>query len=179
MKTFRRLYLAIDIPKYLQKTIMDWENPWKEKIPANWLTGENLHITLLPPWEEENVENILERFTNLSLSIKPFKIHFTDITYGAHPDTPKVIWVKGETPKEIGELKNKLLKHFPESKEKQSIFIPHITLARFSKIDYESFKVKEIHEKVHWNMKVSSIVIMETLPQNIPGKYKILARKTL
>ena len=175
---YRRIYIAIDIPKNLQKTIMNWENTWKEKIPANWLTGENLHVTLLPPWEEENVENILERFKNLSFNIKPFEIHFTDITYGVYPDTPKVIWVKGDIPKEIEEFKDKLSEHFPESKEKQNTFIPHITLARFSKTDYESFVIKELHEKVHWNMKVSSIVIMETLPQNIPGKYKILARKT-
>lgn len=59
-----RLFIAITLSEELQKEILAWEVLWQKRLDSRirWLAGKNLHLTLVPPWYEENVGETVRVF---------------------------------------------------------------------------------------------------------------------
>ena len=151
---------------------MKWEkNYWN--LPVRWLKGKNLHITLIPPWEEENIEKIKVALKMIKGNVGPFEIVFEKVEFGPHFDKPRLIWAEGQPPKEIIDLKNKLEKTLGVRGDTRP-FQLHLTLARFRPETFSSFPVKQLREEVYWLEQVTSIVLMEShlLPKG--SDYEVL-----
>jgi len=160
-----RIFIAIGIPKTLQLKISEWRGNFSRKrsFPTlRWLSPENLHITLIPPWYEDErglqkIKEHLEKFTFRG----PFKISFHKISYGPDPKRPRLIWLEGRTPKQIVELKTELEKILSQKSEARP-FKVHLTIARFRSEAFSSFPIKKIGESISWSEQVKSFLIMES-----------------
>ncbi len=136
---------------------------------------DNIHITLIPPWREKDIEKVKQL---LRLSIKnyhPFKAEFNRISFGPNAKKPRLIWIEGKESKAMLSLKENLEKVLKKKKEKRD-FKPHITIARFKEKDYFGFRIKEINGKVSWIENIEAIYLYEskTLPSG--AEYKILGK---
>ena len=174
-----RIFLAIPITPSLQNAILEWENGFI-KLPVRWLVGKNLHTTLVPPWyeEESQIEGCKTQITEATSGFKPFELKFTRVTFGPDPREPRLIWAEGTAPKEIVELRDKLLRVFSRPAEKRT-FKTHLTLARFRPETFSSFPVKNLDEKVYWPEKVSSVVLMESHLSRDGADYEVIAEAGL
>ncbi len=155
-----RIFVAIPISEDLQNEILEWEKSYKN-LPVKWLRGKNLHITLVPPWEEENVEKVKTVLKLVENRAEPLEVIFEKVEFGPHFDEPRLIWAEGQALKEIQNLKieiENVLGREPESRP----FKLHLTLARFRPKDFVMFPVKKLDEKVFWEQKVKSFVLMES-----------------
>lgn len=174
----KRIFIAIGASEELQRKIKTWREKSSLKGPR-WLEGKNLHITLIPPWYED--EAGLERIKKLLLDFempKSFEAHFQKITYGPDLKRPRLIWLEGEAPRELVELKNNLEKILDKRPEKRPLKL-HLTIARFRPENFSSFSIKKLDEKINWREKISSVVLMESKLSSAGADYEIIFEKKL
>ena len=171
----KRIFIGIAISDNLQKEILEWQKS-RPDLKVRWLKPKNLHITLVPPWFEKNVDRIKEKISLLK-KFKPFIIKFNKISLGpnikhpwatVHRVSPKLIWLEGRS-KEFNNLKIELEKYF----ENKDIHPPklHVTIARFKISDFLKFPKKELSEKIDWEEEVENITLFESLGNS---EYKAL-----
>ncbi len=152
----KRLFIAIPISAAIQKKALEFQKTYKN-LPVRWLTGKNLHITIIPPWYEndpDRIKNILNEFsaqantaqiettrankphvTESSANASPaINIKFSNIFYGPNPAAPRLIWASGQTPTKLIQFKKNLETIFLQEKIIKKIeprpFLLHLTLAR-------------------------------------------------
>lgn len=174
MKNTKRVFVAIPISENTQKEILQWEENF-QSLPVRWLKGKNLHITLIPPWYEGNVEKVEKALQGTWRNIEPFDVLFQKIIFGPNPREPRLIWAEGETPKELLELKadiERALDILPERRP----FKTHLTLARFRPEEFRGFKIKNLNERVQWKETIASFVLMESHLEKTGAEYEILSQ---
>ena len=167
-----RIFVAIGIPNDLQEEILRWEK-LHEKLPVRWLSGKNLHITLVPPWHEEDIKTVAEKLTAVHSAVSPFELAFNEVAYGPDARQPRLIWAEGKTPKELPALKA-TLEHALEQKPENRLFRLHLTLARFRTETFSSFPVKQLNEKISWRDTAHSFILMESHLAPGGADYEIL-----
>ena len=172
----RRIFVALSISPILQDKILAWERQW-QKLPVRWLAGKNLHITLVPPWYEEDVENVQQQLTRAPLvtTRSTLVMKFDRVTYGPDPRHPRLIWAQGEVPQALTQLKERIEATLGVKPERRA-FRLHLTIARFRPETFSSFSTKTLNEKVAWRGTVSSFVLMESHLSRGGADYEALAK---
>lgn len=156
----KRIFIAITISEKLQQEVLEWEKKY-QKLPVRWLQGKNLHITLVPPWYESDIEKIKEKLAPIRERCGSFEIRFENITFGPDPRRPRLIWAEGEAPLEIRNLKLEIERSLNRKPEERP-FKLHLTVARFRPETFSSFPIKKLDEKVFLRDEVKSFVLMES-----------------
>lgn len=186
-----RIFVAIPISSELQKTILDWRENYQQsshqlhhqsphQLPIRWLPGKNLHITLIPPWYENDPPSIIAKFQSIKNKISPLNIRFTKITYGPNPTRPSLIWVSGKAPQALLDLQKELQKILQENGLKippeNRPFLLHLTLARFREENFHNFPIKILNENISWPENISAIVLMRSHLSQSGADYEILEK---
>ena len=63
---------------------------------------------------------------------------------------------------------------FPKYKHTHKNFIMHVTIARFRQEEFSSFPIKKIDDKVSWQERIGSFVLMESHLSREGADYEIL-----
>lgn len=156
----KRIFVGIKVSEKLQKEIARWRKLFESRLPVRWLLSKNLHLTLIPPWYEENLDSIKKALMATDFKVQPFEIAFHQVTFGPQAKNPRLIWAQGQTYPPLVILRDQLSKVLPRPVEKQPL-LPHLTLARFRPHDFVNFPIKKLDEPVRWNQKVRSIALFE------------------
>lgn len=172
-----RIFIAIKISPEIQEKTDNWKARFTS-LPVRWIHRDNLHITLIPPWEEKNIPEIINMAEKIKGRILPFDIEFNKITYGPDINKPRLIWAEGDAVKSLVHL-NKEIAKLLGAKQSVRDFKLHLTLARFRPEDYIDFQVKKLNEKIDWKEKVDSVCIMESLTKSGGADYKVLKNISL
>jgi len=174
------IFVAIPVSLALQDKANEWEEKFRSKEYSTfnkirWLDYENLHLTLVPPWNEteEGVLKIKSLLTPISNKKKGFKIKFDNISYGPGKSSPSLIWASGEVPAQLTGLKAYIEKTLKKKSEKRP-FALHLTLGRFNPSEFKSFKCKDINEKILWEEKVSEFALMQSNLSPSGAQYTLL-----
>lgn len=171
----KRIFIAIGAGDELKREILKWQSSHNDKLDERirWIRLEDLHITLIPPWYEEDVEGVNTRLTDKIHGRTPFKIKFDNISYGPDPKRPRLIWLSGKAPIEIRELKTEAESALGAKPEKKP-FLLHLTIARFKEEYFSSFQTKEINESIAWTDTVKAIRVMESNLARSGATYEVL-----
>jgi len=167
-----RIFLAIFVnDKIINKVInFQLEN---ENLKVNWVAPENLHITLLPPWEEkrENIEECIKILESTRGSIEPFELNFKGICPGGNKKNPHLIWVEGEKNSSLLNIKKILAQKFRQKFLDRNPAKPHITIARYNN---NYIKLDNFWEKISWQMLALSIALIESELRQDRAYYRVL-----
>ena len=164
--------MALPISALLQETILLWEAQYAN-LPVKWLSGKNLHVTLIPPWYEERMDAVrlkLQAFREMKAS---FGMEFSRVRFGPDEKNPRLIWTEGETPRELISLKDGIEEALGQHGEIRS-FRLHLTLARFRPETFSSFPTKKLDERVEWRERPASFVLMESHLSPQGADYEVL-----
>lgn len=146
-----RIFVAIKVSDDLRDPVLSIQR----SIPLNvrWISPDNLHITLIPPWEagESETGSIVEKL----MKVSPPKtlVRFKSISFGPSPKEPRLIWMTADATNELSALKRDIEAALGINSP-QRAFIPHITIARFRPEEFSEFNVKELNIEI--NMAVAS-----------------------
>lgn len=167
----KRIFFAIKVSDDIKKKVKAFSKS-SNNSSLNWLTLDDLHITILPPWDEEKIDDVLEKMNDVNIDLKSFQLVFNHITLGPYYDNPKLIWAKGKSTKELFQLKEYLEKKFDQYSDRK--FKLHLTLAKFAKD-----KAKEIvnsweNKNISWTQNVSKIVLFESVLDTHGVRYKAI-----
>lgn len=172
----QRLFVALSISDNLKEQILAWQKKYNH-LPVRWIKSENLHITLIPPWYEENLKSKIENLGSLK-KLQPMTLNFNKIEFGPTKYQPRLIWTSGETPKELPFLKEKL-ETILERKAEKRHFLTHLTIARFRPEHFANFPIKELNEEIAWQDKIDSLILFESILKRTGAEYMPLVRINL
>lgn len=167
----KRIFVAIKVSDNLKKKIGNFKDK-NTNLKLKWLKKSDLHITMLSPWDEEDIESVKDKLKSIRGKVKSFEIEFNHITLGPYYDNPKLIWAKGKSSKELYEFKEMLEQIFHKYSERR--FKLHLTLARFEREDTKDIIKKWLNKNISWSQKVESIILFESVLDNFQIKYKVL-----
>lgn len=170
MEKPKRIFVALPISEQLQEAILQWEKQYQFSN-LRWLKGKNLHITLVPPWYEEDWRVASEK---LQVSKwKPFQMDFHTVSFGPDSKTPRLIWAEGRSDNTINELRLALHQALNIQPEKRP-FKLHLTLARFKPEDFKNFSIQNLRESVAWHDIATRFVLMQSHLSSAGAEYEIL-----
>jgi len=175
----KRVFVGIPVSKSLSSFIYDFIKRNKGSLPsdARIIKPRNLHLTLVPPWYEENLDSFLLNFEKKlkSMQIQPFKIQFTKIFPGPVKTNPRLIWIEGKPKPELLNLKSFVEGIIEKRDVEKREFIPHITIARFKSKNSCQFK----EEKIKFEETIKSFCIFESRLSPKGANYKVLKKFTI
>lgn len=160
----RRVFVGIKASKNLQNEISKWQK-LNKNLPVRFIKSQNLHLTLIPPWYSEKIEDEISQISNFKIkkiNIIFDKIHINFIN--------KVIWIESSNPpKKIFKIQKDLSSIF-KNKEKRKLKV-HLTIARFK--DGKQLKNSQF-EKIDWHEEISKITLFESILGRKEANYKVL-----
>lgn len=184
MNQRHRIFVAINLPEDVRKSLTEYQNRWSE-LPIRWTKPKNLHITLIFIGYVNNDE--LLEMCNLVKEVaskqNPFLINLNKICYGPPKKMPpRMIWAMGAKSQEFAALKGNLEKLLISSQEisftpEKREFSPHITLGRIRQWEWRRIDPEEspeIDEDTNLSFEVNSIEIMESELKRGGVEYSIL-----
>lgn len=156
----KRIFVGIPVSEELQQNIDFWQRQ-HSSFPVRWISGDNLHVTLIPPWEEDNVEKIIALLKTLEGTIGSAQISYSHVSYGPTMKEPRLIWAIGEPPPQLVGLRFALQKLL-RRKHEFSRWLMHVTLARFRPNGFPSFPRDALDDLIRWSDTVHCFVLYES-----------------
>lgn len=174
--------MGIPISEDIKGRILEWGDKFQisnNKFQIRWIEPKNLHVTLVPPWEE--VEWKVASNKLQVVECEPFEISFNKIELGLNDREPRMIWLSGNASEEIKKLKKLIERHLesPTIKRDGRHIYQHVTLARFRSEHRSEHMIRSGQQNfplpVDWRMTVEKFVLYRShlLPQG--SDYEVLA----
>lgn len=174
-----RVFIAIPIGGKLQKEVKKFQKNYGH-MPVRWLKMDDIHVTVIPPFEVKDIRPLKKKFLALKGNLKSSQIckeqnlKYRMAGFGPDPKHPHLIWVEGTAPDALSKLQKELAKALSLKLEPRE-FKLHTTLARFSASSYKDFPQKMIREKVDWTDSPGTLRLIESELLKSGVKYKTLA----
>jgi 2'-5' RNA ligase len=132
----------------------------------------NIHLTLVPPWNEVSIPGAIHKLRRVADPFAPFTLSFCHIGYGPEPRRPRFLWAECLASKEIADLRAALILQFGQTDERP--FRPHVTLARLRDKGRMIARKHPVDRELAFVQCVNSIELMQSPPPGGNG-YTVLA----
>ena len=156
----KRLFIALPVEGSLREDALAWQAEhalW----PAAWLSGDNLHITVISPWFETDVEKVVNHLDQFAQNPRhTFFIDFNKVTFGPNRQAPRLIWAEGNPPQSLLKLKDDL--EVSLNRPDPRFYRLHLTLARFKALDFGP-TLPNLYDRVDWGGEIKSFVLFESI----------------
>lgn len=172
----KRVFVAILSSAEIRKHVRRWQAGHGE-LPVRWIPEEDLHVTVVPPWQEGDFEAIAGRLEMLRGKVASFELSFRRIAYGPEPRRPRLIWAMGETTQGLNDLRMEIFRLLGAEPIERS-FRPHLTLARLRPKD-RSYLPAKLGEEIAWIEKVEAVCLVESILGPERAVYKVLKEVSL
>ena len=177
-----RVFIAINLPKKIKAKLIEYQEQWSE-LPVRWTKEESIHLTLafLGNLSDDEVVKVCQAVKGIGQKHSPFSIQLSQTSYGPKEKSiPRLVWLKGERSKELDLLKKdlddllvKAIGFVSENRE----FLPHITLGRIRKWEWQRIEPEErpdISQDFPFSFEVESIEVMESHLKRGGAQYFVL-----
>jgi len=170
-RVFVGLKIAPEIAVELARFAAAVENPSVRRVAP-----PDIHLTLVPPWNETSIADAIDRLGRVAGSFNAFWLTFEHVGYGPQPKRPRLLWADCAAGGEIAALRAALLQAFGQVDERP--FQPHVTLARIRAKGPAIARRHPIDRQLSLTQRVESIELFQSPPPGGSG-YQILATARL
>lgn len=139
---------------------------------ARLVATDDIHLTLVPPWQEASIDQAIGRLRQVASLFAPFSLKLQHLGYGPQPRRPSLLWVDCVAVDEIAALRNALMQAFAQ--EDNRPFRPHVTLARIRTGERSFARMHPIDKDLDFVQTVRTIELFQSPPPGTNG-YQILA----
>ena len=143
-----------------------------ESHPSRFVPCEDIHLTLLSPWDETCLPETIEKLRAASSGLEPFTLAFTRLSYWPSPDRPRLLCAECTPTDELKALQSALLSAFGQKNDRP--FEPHVTLARMQKGGRGAAGESQTDQELSFVQSVDSVQLFKSPTQAGEG-YQILA----
>ncbi|MGD0634536.1 MAG: RNA 2',3'-cyclic phosphodiesterase [Beijerinckiaceae bacterium] len=166
-RVFIGVKVAPEIAHELARLARSLERFSVRLVPAN-----DIHLTLVPPWNEASIPAAVEKLRAVTDRFGPFVLKFQHLSYGPQPRRPRLLWAECAATDDIALLRGALLQSFGQSDDRS--FRPHVTLARIRGNGSAIAWQQPIDRDLSFTQQVGSIELFQSPSPNGNG-YEILA----
>jgi RNA 2',3'-cyclic 3'-phosphodiesterase len=159
-----RIFIGLTFEKEVIQELVDIQEQLQKDLKYHksfkWIAPQNLHITLVPPWNVTSTTEVEEVLNSFSTPIRAFSGTFTNVWYGPQKNA-RLIWITGSIPPGLVQVQDELYRTLGKPIENRN-FVMHTTLARFDPRHKSSFARKTIDQKVHIPFPIASFTLFES-----------------
>jgi 2'-5' RNA ligase len=101
-----------------------------EPFSVRFIRPADLHVTLVPPWNEPNIEEVISKLDNAIRGCRGFCLKFDRLRYGPTRKQPRLLLIECQATPEIEALRALLFQALGHTEEGEPPFLPHVTIAR-------------------------------------------------
>jgi 2'-5' RNA ligase len=147
-----------------------------ERFPVRLIASADIHLTLVPPWNEFSIPDAVEKFRRVADRFDGFTLEFRRVGYGPEPRRPRFLWAECAAGPDLAQLRAMLLLTFGQTDDRP--FRPHVTLARLRGNGATITRKYPIDRDLALMQRVDSVELMQSPPPGGSG-YKVLASRLL
>jgi 2'-5' RNA ligase len=171
----RRVFVGLPADRELAGAAMEFRRA-HAGLKVRWVKPENLHLTMVPPWQCLDVAAACLALRDEAARQSPFEVAFEQVSFGPDKRRPRLIWATGKAPGDMPEFACRLLAATGVSGEPRKSFLLHLTIARFNAHDFEAMGAHKLHEPVSWPGTLYSICLYESHLKPGGAEYRELCR---
>lgn len=171
VRVFVGVKAAPGIARELARLAAGLENP-----PVRPVAPSDIHLTLVPPWDEASIPDAIERLRGVAGRFGAFGMTFEHVGYGPRPKRPRLLWADCAASDEIAALRAALLQAYGQTDERP--FRPHVTLARLRGNGSAIARRHPIDRELSLTQRVESVELFQSPPPGASG-YRVLASMRL
>ncbi len=168
VRTFIGLPIVLEVANQLARLVADVE----DCVPLRPVAPIDIHLTLVPPWNEPSPETAIERLGVVAVKFAPFTLSITRAGYGPNPARPRLIWADCSAPEELTALHAALLEAFGQTDTRP--FRPHVTLARLLGSRPKSMRTHLFDRQLDLAQQVCAVALFQSPPAG-EQNYRLLA----
>ncbi len=189
-----RVFIAVNLQESVKKRLTEYQQRFNYLLarqspakrdgggPARWTKEPSLHLTLvfIGYVSDEQMLEICRAARKVAAKFEPFFIDFKKIILGPPDKPPRMIWLEGETSKELGDIKSELENALLNcnsgfNHREKRLLRPHITLARIKMEQWRRMEsVPKIDEEFQAQVPVENIEVMESDLKRDGAEYAVL-----
>ena len=139
---------------------------------ARLVSASDIHVTLVPPWQENSLDQATGSLRKVAGTFTPFSLQFLHLGYGPQSRRPSLLWVDCMATDEITALRISLMRAFGQ--EDSRPFRPHVTLARIRDGERSFARRHPIDKDLDLVQMVQTIELFQSPPPGATG-YQVLA----
>jgi len=143
-----------------------------ERFPVCLIAPADIHLTLVPPWNEVSLSDAVEKLRRVADRFGDFTLEFRHVGYGPEPRRPRFLWAECPAGPELTQLRAELLLTFGQTDERP--FRPHVTRARLRGSGAVMVRKCPIDRDLTLMQRVGSVELMQSPAPGESG-YKVLA----
>lgn len=171
MRVFIGVKIAPDIADQLVRAAKELREEHVKIVASG-----DIHLTLVPPWNETSIGDAIEKLRVGVSSFSPFVLEFQHLNYGPALKRPRLLWAECAAPDELTALRGALLHLFNQSDDRP--FLPHVTLARLRGNGAAIARRHPIDRKLSFTQAITSVELFRSPPPGATG-YQIVASAPL
>jgi len=123
-----RIFVGIKIAPQIAEQLAQLARPLETL--ARLVHPADLHITLVPPWNESEIAETIAKLSAVAQECERFVITFERLCYGPTSRWPRLLWVECRAEPQITHLRQRLFQALGQTDTNGRPFAPHVTLAR-------------------------------------------------
>jgi len=166
-----RVFVALKIAPEIAQTLAE-HGRVLERFPVRLIAPADIHLTLVPPWNEASIPQTVERLRRVASQCRSFTLAFEHIGYGPEDRFPRLLWASCAESEPLAALRAALLAEFGQTDERP--FRPHVTLARLRNNGRSIARKCPINQALALAQRVESVELMQSPPPGEIG-YTVLA----
>ncbi len=143
-----------------------------ERFGVRGIAAADIHLTLVPPWNEESPPGAVAKLRGAVAGLSPFLLIFEHIGYGPDPRRPRLLWAECAASDELTQLYAALSRAFGRADERP--FRPHVTVARLRENGRSVARRCPIDSRLAFTQRVTSIELFQS-PEAGERGYRVLA----
>ena len=176
--TAKRVFIGLPVDLALRDAADSFRTS-HSGLDVRWIRPEHLHLTLVPPWNCEEVDPVCSRLKSIAGCHGAMEVLFDRVSIGPDERRPRLLWATGTAPEPLVRLQSMLLSAFDFSDEAPRPFLLHLTLARFNSKHLHSIPSERLREQVCWNGVLDTLSLYESVLKPSGAEYFQLCRFTL
>ena len=169
----RRIFVAIKASERIQDLAADFAARY-DRLPVRWQSGDNLHYTLVPPWEDDymGIGYTAAKLQAVSETLHPAEAGLTSVGFGPEGETPRLIYAAGEVTPQLLDIFTAVNAALPSGSGRQ--FWLHLTLARFAASRFGQMPQKKFTETLSWRETFDNLTLYESVLTSEGSEYSII-----
>jgi len=134
-----------------------------ERFPTRFVPSEDIHLTLVPPWNETSIPDAIEKLRAALSASGPFMLTFTCLNYWPNRHRPRLLCAECLQTDELKRLQSALLNAFGQTED--GPFEPHVTLARMQRGGRTEAEKNQMDRKRSFVQSVDSVELFQSRTQ--------------
>ena len=155
----RRLFIGIKVVPEVARDLAELARPL-ERYGARLVPEGDIHLTLVPPWNEACMAGATERLRAALSGIDGFLLTFAHLGYGPTLRHPRLLWVDCVASKCLTDLWTVLMA--AHGRRDPRPFRPHVTLARVPRNGRVVARVSPMDRDLLLTQDVTSVELFQS-----------------